>query len=394
MEGVMAGKTIVVLGGGVGGLVASSELRKKLGREHRIVLVDKETHHVFAPSFTWIMLGWRDPSRISRELDLLKKKGIEYVNAEALEIDPANRLVKTGAGDFAYDYLIVALGAELNPQAVPGLLEAAHTPYSLEGAVVLRDALNDFAGGKVAVVIAALPFKCPAAPYETALLLEYAFRQRGIRDKVDLRVFTPETLPMPVAGPEVGTAIKLFLDERGIGFHPQHKPASVDPGKKEIAFENGQKAGFDLLVAVPPHRSPEVVRKSGLANKAGWIPVDRRTLKTSVENVFALGDVTSILLPGRYRPDTPLPLPKAGVFAHFQAAAVAGNILSEIKGGTGGKEFSGRGYCFLETGYGMAGYGSGNFYGEPQPAVTFGRPGRLWRFAKVLFERWWLRHWF
>jgi sulfide:quinone oxidoreductase len=390
----MAGKTIVVLGGGVGGLVASNELRKRLGRDHRIVLVDKETRHVFAPSFTWVMLGWRDLPRISRELGLLAKKGIEYVNAEAFEIDLGNRLVKTGAGDFAYDYLIVALGAELNPQAVPGLSEAAHTPYSLEGSVALRDALKGFDGGKVVVVIAALPFKCPAAPYETALLLEYAFKQRGIRDNVDLRVFTPETLPMPVAGPAVGTAIKQFLDERGIGFHPQHKLSSVDPGKKEITFENGQKADFDLLVAIPPHRSPEVVRKSVLANEAGWISVDRRTLATRFENVYALGDVTSISLPGRYRPDAPLPLPKAGVFAHYQASVVADNIASGIQGGTARKEFGGRGYCFLETGRGMAGYGSGNFYGEPQPAVTFGRPNRLWRFAKVLFEKWWLRHWF
>jgi sulfide:quinone oxidoreductase len=390
----MAGKTIVVLGGGVGGLVASNALRKKLGREHRVALVDRDTRHVFAPSFTWLMLGWRDLPRISRELGLLAKKGIEYVNAEAFEIDPGNRLVKTGAGDIAYDYLIVALGAELNPHAVPGLSEAAHTPYSLEGSVALRDALKNFTGGKVALVISALPFKCPAAPYETALLLEYAFRQRGIRANVDLRVFTPEQLPMPVAGPEVGTAVKRFLDERGVGFHPQHKLSSVDPGKKEIAFENGQKAGFDLLVAVPPHRSPEVVRKSVLANETGWIPVDRRTLKTSFENVFALGDVTSIVLPGRYRPDTPLPLPKAGVFAHFQAAAVAHNIASEIKGVTSRKEFGGKGYCFLEVGHGTAGYGSGNFYGEPRPEVTFGRPGRLWRFAKVLFEKWWLRHWF
>ena len=390
----MAGKTIVVLGGGVGGLVASNELRKRLGREHRIVLVDRDTRHIFAPSFTWLMLGWRTPPQIIRDLSLLRKKGIEYVNAEALEIDTENRIVRTTAGDFAYDHLVIALGAEYNPHGIPGLVETACTPYSLEGAVELREALNGFAGGKVAVVISALPFKCPAAPYETALLLEYAFRQRGIRDKVDLRVFTPETLPMPVAGTEVGTAVKRFLDERGVGFQPQHKLSSVDPGKKEITFENGQEAAFDLLVAVPPHRSPEVVRKSALANEAGWISVDRRTLKTEFDNVYALGDVVSISLPGRYRPDAPLPLPKAGVFAHFQASTVAHNIASEIKGGTSRKEFGGKGYCFLETGYGMAGYGSGNFYGEPQPAVTFGRPNRLWRFAKVLFEKWWLRHWF
>jgi len=226
------------------------------------------------------------------------------------------------------------------------------------------------------------------------LLLEYAFGQRGIRSDVDLRMYTPEPLSMPVAGPLVGAAVKRFLDERGIGFHPQHKLSSVDPGNKEIAFENGRKANFDLLVAVPPHRSPEVVRKSCLANETGWIPVDRGTMKTGFENVYALGDVAAIPLPGRYRPDMPLPRPKAGVFSHFQASAVAGNIASEIKGGTAGKVFGGKGYCFLETGHGMVGYGSGNFYGEPQPAVTFGRPARLWRFAKVLFEKWWLRHWF
>jgi len=390
----MERKTIVVLGGGVGGLVASNELRKRLGREHRIVLVDKERHHVFSPSFTWLMLGWRDPSRISRELGLLKNKGIDYVNAEVLEIEPENRLVKTTAGDFDGDFLIVALGAELNPRAIPGLSEAAHTPYSLEGAAALRDAIHGFGGGKVAVVISALPFKCPAAPYEAALLLEYAFRKKGIRRDVDLQFFTPESLPMPVAGAAVGAAVKQFLDERGIGFHPLHKLSAVDPRGKKIAFENGRVAEFDLLVAVPPHRSPEVVRKSGLANEAGWIPVGGRTMKTKYGNVYALGDVASIPLPGRYRSDTPLSLPKAGVFAHFQASAVAANIASEINGRFGDKEFRGKGYCFLETGGGAVGYGSGNFYGEPEPAVTFGRPNRFWRLAKVLFEKWWLYHWF
>ncbi len=390
----MAGKTVVILGGGVGGLVAANMLREKLGREHRVVLVDKMMDHVFAPSFTWVMLGWRDPIQISQGLGRLTKKGIEFVNAEVMEIDPAKRVVNTSAGDFGYDYLIVALGAELNPQFIPALSEVAYTPYSLEGTISLRDVLKSFTGGKVAVVISALPFKCPAAPYETAFLLQHFFRQRGMLDKVDLQFFTPELLPLPVAGPAVGEAIKQILDERGIGFHPLHKLTSVDPAKKEIVFDNSQKADFDLLIAVPPHRSPEVVRRSALANEAGWIPVDRKSLKTGFENVYALGDVTSISLPGRYRADTPLSLPKAGVFAHFQAATVAGNIGSEITGGAGRKEFGGRGYCFLETGQGMVGYGSGNFYGEPEPAVTFGRPARLWRFAKILFEKWWLYHWF
>lgn len=390
----MAGKTVLVLGGGVGGLVASNTLRRRLGKEHRVVLLDRKTHHEFAPSFLWLMLGWREPSRISRELGLLREKGIEYVHAEAMEIDPGKRVVKTGVQDLAYDYLIVALGAELYPQAVPGLSESALTPYSLEGACALREALKNFQGGKVAILISSLPFKCPSAPYETALLLDCAFREKGIRGQVEMRVFTPEPLPMPTAGPAVGAAVKQLIEERGIVFLPLQKPISVDPVSKVIAFENGQKENFDLLVAIPPHRPPEVVRNSPLANEAGWIPVDGKTLRTKQENIFALGDVAAIPLPGRYSPDMPLMLPKAGVFAHFQALAVARNIAAEIGGGRGGGEFGGNGYCFLEVGYGRAGIGRGNFYAEPHPAVKFGQPNRFWHWGKVLFEKWWLSHWF
>lgn len=340
----MAGKTVLILGGGVGGLVAANELRRKLHREHRIVLVDRKTQHVFAPSFLWLMLGWRDPSRISQDLSLLKRKGIKYVNAEVLEIDLGKRLVKTSDQDLSYDYLIVALGAELHPKAIPGLSEAGYNLYCLKGVITLRDALKEFSGGTAAVVVSALPFKCPAAPYEAALLLDYAFRRRGIRDRVDLKIFTPEPLPMPVAGPIVGGAVKQMVEARGIGFHPQWKLISVDPEKREITFENGQKARFDLLIAIPPHRSPEVVQKAGLTDGTGWIPVDKGTLKTQHENVYALGDVTAIRLPGRYKPDVPLMLPKAGVFAHYQAEAVAQNIVAEIQGRTPPVAFDGKGW--------------------------------------------------
>lgn len=390
----MAGKTVLVLGGGVGGLVVSVTLRKMLGRGHRIILMDRKSRHEFAPSFLWVMLGWREPSRISRELSLLGKKGIEYVNAEVTEIDPNNRVVKTDVEELGYDYLVIALGAELYPQAIPGLSEAALTPYSLEGSVALRDALKSFASGRLAVLVSSLPFKCPSAPYETALLLDCTFRERGIRDRVEMRIFTPEPLPMPTAGPEVGGAVREVIEGRGIGFHPLVRAVSVDPAQREIAFENGRKENFDLLVAVPPHRSPAVVRTSPLANEAGWIPVDGKTLRTREENVFAIGDVATIPLPGRYSPDTPLMLPKAGVFAHFQALAVARNIAAEIEGRHGESEFGGYGYCFMETGFGKAGIGRGNFYAEPHPAVRFGQPNRLWHWGKLLFEKWWLSHWF
>ncbi len=390
----MAGKTVLVLGGGAGGVVAANELRSKLGREQRIVLVDRQTQHLFYPSFLWVMMGWRKPEEVRKGLGLLIRKGIEYVNAEITRIDTVSGTVKTSAGDFCYDYLIVSLGAELAPGEVPGLVEAAHTVYNLEGTVRLRETLKGFSGGRVVVLVSSMPYKCPAAPYETALLLDFLFRSKGLRERVDLSVYTPEPLPMPTAGPVLGNAVKGMLEAKHIPFHPFHKVASVDPEKKELAFDKGEKVQFDLLVAVPPHRSPQVARESGLAGDTGFIPVERNTLKTKADRVYAIGDVAAIKLPGQFQPNSPLMLPKAGVFAHSQAQVVAHNIAAEIKGMASMKGFDGQGQCFLELGGGKAGYATGNFYGEPAPTIDLRQPGRLWHWGKILFEKYWLWRWF
>lgn len=334
----MAGKTILILGGGVGGLVAANELRRRLGREHRIVMVDRAAKHAFAPSFLWLMLGWRQPSQICQDLDLLKRKGIEVVRAEVTRIDAAGRVVVTAAGEIAYDYLVIALGAELAPKGIPGFSKAAHSVYDLKSAELLRDALAGFRGGTVAVVISSLPFKCPAAPYEAALLMEGAFTQKGIRQQVDLRLYTPEALPMPVAGPVVGAAVREMVEARGITFVPKVKLASVNPATRELAFEDGRTVGYDLLCGIPPHKSPAVVVEAGLTDATGWIPVNGKTLETQHEGVYALGDVTAIKLPGG------LVLPKAGVFAHHQARVVAHNIGIEILGRGPKAAFDGSGY--------------------------------------------------
>src|SRR3990170_8435600 len=175
------GKTIVVLGGGLGGLLAAKKLRGKLGREHRVVLVEREIRQTFAPSYPWLMLRWRDPASISKDLASMRRKGIELMPAEVQGIAVANNVVETDGKQLPYDYLVVALGADLAPDVVPGFREAAHGFYDLAGAMRLREALGSFTGGTVAVVVASLPFKCPAAPYEGALLMDYAFRKRGIR---------------------------------------------------------------------------------------------------------------------------------------------------------------------------------------------------------------------
>lgn len=386
----MSSKTIVVLGGGVGGQVAAESLRARLAPEHRIILVDRTLQQSLAASFPWLMTGDRRPAAITKDLRYLSRRDIEVRKEEIQALVTDRQEVKTGAGLLNYDYLIIALGADLNPAAIPGMQEAAHTFYTLEGAVKLHDALPAFPGGRVVVVIAALPFKCPAAPYEAAMLLSDYFRKRGMREKVEMHVYTPEGLPMPTAGPELGQAVKEMVESQGIAFHPQHKLTAVDPAAGSLTFDNGAAAVYDLLVAIPPHRGPQVARESGLANESGWIPVDRATMQTKVGNVYAIGDVTTIPLPGRWKPESPLNLPKAGVFAHYQADVVAKRIAAEIEGHPAEAVFSGEGSCMLEMGHGKAGFASGHFYATPYPQVKMHTPGQAWHLGKVLFEQWWL----
>lgn len=385
---------VVVLGGGVGGLVAATALRRALPKEHRVTLVDRAGEHRFAPSYLWVLTGQREPRSLVRSLAPLQRKGIEVVQAEVQAIHLGRREVQTSQGSLAYDHLVVSLGAELAPEGVPGLAAAGETFYTLEGAARLRDRVRAFAGGRVALVVAATPFKCPAAPYEAAFLLEAEFRRRGVRDRVEMDVYTPEKLPMPVAGPAVGGALRAMLEQRGIRFHPEHKvkdakgPEGTPTGRGLLAFENGAEAPFDLLAYVPPHRAPKVVRDAGLAGEAGWVPADAATMATAQPGVFAIGDVAAVKLPSG------LMLPKAGVFAHGEAEVVARNIAAAIQGKPAEARFDGHGYCWVETGDGKAALGSGDFYASPAAKVALRPPARVWHWGKVLFEKYWLWKWF
>ncbi len=380
----MTGKIILVLGGGVGGSVTANALRKQLGAEHRVIVVEERTEYVFTPSLLWVMVGWRQPQQITKERRRLLRPDVELVAAEAQEIDLDGARVRSSNGDLNYDYLVVALGADLSPAAMPGFDEAAHTPFNLEGASELWSALQGFEGGRVAVLVSGVPYKCPAAPYETALLLDNHLRQRGIREKCELQVYTPEPLPMGVAGPAMGHAVVSILESKQIHFNPQLHPTRIDAERKELLFANCCAAPFDLLAATPPHRAPSVVQESPLANEAGWVPIDRRTLQTCVENVYAIGDVTHVTLANGK------PLPKAGVFADGQAHTVARRIAADIQGAGALAEYNGLGYCWIETGSGSAGFASGQFYAEPDPLVPLPRSGRMWHWGKILFEQYWL----
>jgi sulfide:quinone oxidoreductase len=383
-------KTIVILGGGVGGQVAANDLRGRLSREHRIVLVEKIARHAYAPSFLWLMTGDRQPEQVTRDVRDLLRPGIDMVEAEVRAIDVKARRVETSAQSLVFDYLVIALGAELAPDTIPGLAESAHSFYTLDGAVRLRSALDAFTGGTIALVVGALPYKCPGAPHEGAMLLADFFRRRGLRDKVEIHLLTPESQPMPVAGPGLGDAVRRMLEDRGVRFHPLHKLTAVEPDGRQLHFEGKSPVGYDLLVAIPPHRAPALVRNAGLTNEAGWIPVDPRTLATRHERVYALGDVTAIPIPGRWKADVPLMLPKAGVFAHAQALVVAHRIATEMAGLEVTETFRGHGFCMLEAGKHAAGLAYGDFYAEPSPRVEVRNVGRSWHLGKVLFEQWWL----
>jgi len=379
----MQARTVVVLGGGVGGLTAANELRALLPPEHRVILIERQRDHVFAPSFLWLMTGARRPDQIRRKLSTLLRRGVELVEAEVTSLDLERKAVITREREYSYDALVVALGAELDPASFPGYADAAFNFFDADGAARLAAALKSFAGGRVVVAVTSLPYKCPAAPYEAALLLEDNLRRRGMRPRSEIAVFTPEPQPMPVAGPTMGAAVSQLLADRGIALNTTRPLSSIDPAAHELVFADGARERFDLLAAVPPHRAPEVVRHSALAATSGWIPVDAATLRTKHENVYAIGDVTSITL------ENGKPLPRAGVFAHAEARVVAHQIHASF-GGPAAPTFDGKGYCWVELGGGRAAFANGAFYASPAPVVLLRKPGAIWHLGKVLFERSWI----
>ena len=380
-------KTIVVLGGGTGGLVVARRLAREKGG-HKIVLVERDPVYRFAPSFLWVMSGARRPEQVTADLRRLTRHGVELVQAEVQTIEPDTGRVGTSTGSIPYDQLVVALGAELAPDALSGFGAAAHSVYTLEGAVGAARALEDFEGGRVAVLVSRLPYKCPAAPYETALLAEALLRRHGIRSRTSIDIYTPEPFPMPTAGPVLGEALRGILEQRGISFHPEESVERIESETSELVFGDGERVGYDLLLGIPPHRAPAPVRESGLAAESGFVPVNRATLATKAEGIFAIGDVTTIPIAGGKF------LPKAGVFAHGQAEVVARRIAAELHGRAPSDAFEGKGACFVEMGDGVAAYATGDFYAEDEPQVRLRRPGRHWHLAKVAFEKYWLWRWF
>ena len=369
----MAATTTLVLGGGFGGISAANSLRRLLPSEHGVVVIDKSSHFHVGAGKTWIMLGERTYDQISEPRAALLAPGVRFVEARVLGLDLSNRTVSMENNTLHWDHLVIALGADLDLTKVPGLAEAAHTFYTVEGAQRLRAVLERFPGGDLAILIPKVPFMCPPAPYEAAMLLHHAFESRGLADIARVAIHTAEGAPMPTAGPEMGQYIKGELARRGIAFHPQKTTVRVDGAAQRVLFEDGSVVRYDLLIAIPPHEAPTLVRDAQLTNPSGWIPVDPQTLRVKtrpeVGELYAVGDVATIPLPGRYKPDVALSLPKAGVFAEAHGRVVAHQIAAKILSRAPSETFDGRGYCYMETGGERAFRGDGSFFELPHPVM-------------------------
>lgn len=412
--------TTLILGGGFGGLSCANELRRLLPGSHRIIVVDQSPEFVIGATKTWVMLGELDPRKALHPRRMLEKRGIDFVQAHINSIDPANLSIditrgnSEGPGPLKGDYLVIALGADYNMGAVPGLDGAAHSFYDLAGAAKLREELRSFKGGEIVVLIPRAPFKCPPAPYEAALMLADHLKRRKISLK--LTVATVEGAPMATAGPEIGAFVRGEMEKAGITYLTQRKTVSVDGARRKITLESvapSQSAipnpqseiSYDLLIAIPPHVPPKVVLDSSLKGPNGWIPIDRETCRANDSSVkhggsedsppqvlrgdpdpndnlitrttrglFAIGDCTVSALPGKFKPDVPLVLPKAGVFADAQGIVVARNIALEIEGRSSRSAFDGKGFCYIETGDMHAARGDGSFFEIPHPTMSHAVP--------------------
>jgi len=376
---------VVVLGAGFGGLELATEVSGRCGPGAQVTLIDKAEGFVFGFSKLDVMFGRKQPEQVLHRYAGMVGRDVRFVSATVTGIDLATRRVETTAGEFDADILVVALGADLHPEATPGLAEGGNEFYTVAGAFRARDALTDFAGGKVVVAVTSTPFKCPPAPSETALLVHEMLEARGLRERSEISLVMPLGKPIPPS-PKASEAVLAAFAERGINWLPERLVRELDPARKVAILADADEAGrtelpYDLFLGVPVHRVPRVVADSGLAEN-GWVPVDSLTLETKFPEVYAVGDVTSI------------GTPKAGVFAEGQAAVAAARIVAKIKGETPTTVYDGHGVCYLEFGHDQVAKVGVTFLAGKPPVGDLEGPSAALAADKTAFGADRIRRWF
>lgn len=375
---------VLVLGAGFGGLELTTRLSEELGEAVDLVLIDKSDGFVFGFSKLDVMFGRASADAVFHPYRDLVKPGVRFVQATVQSIDPGARRVETDCGSFEADIMVVALGADLDPAATPGLVEGGHEFYTVAGAFALREVLARFPGGKVVVGVTSTPFKCPPAPSETALLVDDLLTERGLRATSEVSLVMPLGVPIPPS-PAASKALLAAFDERGIAWYPERQVQSLDPNRKVAVLSDGSELPYDLFLGIPVHRVPPVVEQAGLCVD-GWIPVNPLTLETAFPHVYAVGDVTSV------------GTPKAGVFAEGQAAVVADAIIAQHQQAGAAAEYDGTGICYLEFGQGQVARVGVTFRPGETPSGDLEGPSDALardkaRFGTERIGRWFGRDW-
>ena len=376
---------IVILGGGFGGLAAANEIRKSLSEsDAKITIIDKKDWFMVGFTKLWIISGARTFEDSTSSLNDLTKKGINFLKDEITKLNLENRTVQTKSQTIPYDFLLICTGAVLAPQRIPGLIENGYNLYDHNQLLEIRNKIENMNSGKIAICVMGMPYKCPPAPFEASLIIDSMLRKRNVRDSVQIHFYSPAPITLPAAGPEVSKQILELINSEKITFHDSCKTKLVESNK--LVFENGE-ANFDLLLAVPPHIAPKIIYDAGLAKDPGFIPIDR-DCKTSFENVFAVGDVTSLVVTEK------MAVPKAGVFAEGEAITVANNIVSKIKQKDESVLYDGKGGCFIESGRDTASIIEVDMFAEPKPSTKLTESTAENLSKKIDFEKERLANWF
>ena len=374
---------VLVLGAGFGGLAAATRLRTLLDAAHDVVLVDRRTDFVMGLRKTWAILGARPLADGTRDLGSLREQGIDVRQATVEAVEPASRRARVDGEWLEANAIVVALGAQLDPEAVPGLAEHGINVWDRANTKRAHDALAALPGGRLLVGVFGTPYSCPPGPFELALLAKEVLAARGA--DVAVEVFGPMPIALPVVGAIQSGKVEALLNRAGIAFHRGTPASSVDAGVVHLV--DGRGLAFDLLLTVPPHRVPQVIVDAGLAVSGGWVEVDRATLATPFPGIYAIGDATVIKLAHG------LPLPKAGLFAEAQGYVVAERIAAELLGREPTATFDGTGLCYAETGLGQAVEIQARFFADP-PAADIVGPSASATIAKAAFETDRLTAWF
>ncbi len=351
---------VVVLGAGFGGLELATTLSEALGDDVAVTLIDRNDAFVFGYAKLDVMFGRTAPDEVRLPYRAVAKPGVRFLRETITAIDPGTRRVTTYAGVHEADVLVVALGADYDLDATPGLAEGGNEFYSVAGASRLRDVLPTFSRGRAIVGVCGAPFKCPPAPSECALLLHDHLVQRGVREACEITFVIPFPTPVPPS-PDTSAALVEAFAERGIEFVPNRRVSALDQARRVVVLDDGAELPYDLFLGVPKHRAPDVVLASGMAED-GYVPVDPRTLETRFPRVYAVGDVATI------------GVPKAGVFAEGAARVVARTLIAELRGGEPSAPYDGTGSCYIEFGAGRVGRVDVDFLSGPKPTGAFHAP--------------------